>query len=115
MGDEKEKEEDEKETKKETKEEEEEEIKNGTATKKKKTKKKKKKKAHRVRLGWRPMSHAAPTHMSKKGKQASSRLLNDLKQEDELRALKSELKNDLESYVFKTRSFIRENEDELSK
>ena len=61
------------------------------------------------------MSHAAPTHMSKKGKQASSRLLNDLKQEDELRALKSELKNDLESYVFKTRSFIRENEDELSK
>merc|ERR1711871_1207077 len=115
MGDEK-KEEDEKKKEEEetTEEKKEEDAKNGTATKKKKTKKKKKK-VHRVKLGWRPMSHAAPTHMSKKGKQASSRLLNDLKQEDELRALKSELKNDLESYVFKTRSFIRENEDELSK
>lgn len=52
--------------------------------------------------------------MTAKQVKASSRMLVEMNEADRLRKLKEEAKNDLESYVFSTRSKIREHEEILS-
>lgn len=78
--------------------------------------KKPKKRTHRRRLKVTPVSSDTRTvhRLTKKQKSSAVKRLQEMAAADLMRKKKEELKNALESYVFATRSRIREHEEELS-
>lgn len=77
-----------------------------------------KKKIHRKQLNFKyiaPNNEGAVLAMSGEDKKKSMKVLEELQQADDERRIRDSLKNTLESYVFSTRSKIREHEEDLEK
>merc|ERR1712146_755470 len=77
-----------------------------------------KKKIHRKELSWEyisPSNDGVVLPMSAEDKKESKEKLRLLQQADDERRARDSLKNALESYVFSTRSKIREHEEDLEK
>merc|ERR1711968_367309 len=88
------------------------------ATTKTKPARKPKKKIHRKELSWKyisPSNEGTVLAMSKEDKKEAVKRLKALQEADDERRLRDSLKNTLESYVFSTRSKIREHEEDLEK
>merc|ERR1711871_1632224 len=74
-----------------------------------------KKKVHRRALSFKYIQPSTVSSMSKDDFESSKTTIRKLDEADAERKLRDGLKNDLESYVFSTRSKIREAEEEVSK
>merc|ERR1712146_758257 len=77
-----------------------------------------KKKIHRKELNFKyiaPNKEGTVLAMSADDKKKSMKVLEALQQADDERRARDSLKNTLESYVFSTRSKIREHEEDLEK
>ena len=88
------------------------------ATTKTKPARKPKKKVHRRELSFKyiaPNNEGTVLAMSKEDKKEAIKRLKALQEADDERRLRDSLKNTLESYVFSTRSKIREHEEDLEK
>merc|ERR1711998_261679 len=83
-----------------------------------KTPPKPKKKIHRKELNFKyiaPNNEGTVLAMSAEDKKKSMKVLEELQEADDERRARDSLKNTLESYVFSTRSKIREHEEDLEK
>merc|ERR1712178_518283 len=83
-----------------------------------KTPPKPKKKIHRKELSFKyipPNNEGTVLAMSSEDKKTSMQRLKKLQEADDERRARDSLKNTLESYVFSTRSKIREHEEDLEK
>merc|ERR1711907_458259 len=88
------------------------------ATNQTKPARKPQKKVHRRELTFKyiaPNNEGTVLAMSEEDKKKSMKVLEELQQADDERRLRDSLKNTLESYVFSTRSKIREHEEDLEK
>merc|ERR1711871_1819174 len=77
-----------------------------------------KKKIHRKQLNFvyiAPNNEGTVLAMSEEQKKKSMKVFEELQQADDERRVRDSLKNTLESYVFSTRSKIREHEEDLEK
>merc|ERR1719230_1522142 len=77
-----------------------------------------KKKIHRKELSFKyipPNNEGTVLAMSSEDKKTSMQRLKKLQEADDERRARDSLKNTLESYVFSTRSKIREHEEDLEK
>merc|ERR1712178_177308 len=88
------------------------------ATNQTKPARKPKKKVHRRELTFKyiaPNNEGTVLAMSEEDKKEAMKRLKALQEADDERRLRDSLKNTLESYVFSTRSKIREHEEDLEK